>query len=125
MENNNLIDEQLWDVDFYEEVKAKNETYTLWTIVLMFISTILYQISVLDSNRSFLGSFIDYLPYIIFTPFLSIILGILFAFLPYKDLLFRQKYQRAFILTLLFFTIAFFFLLSFIDLFVLYHYLIN
>ena len=92
MEDNNLIDEQLWDVDFYEEVKAKNETYTLWTIVLIFISTILYQISVLDSNRSFLGSFIDYLPYIIFTPFLSIILGILFAFLPYKDLLFRQKY---------------------------------
>lgn len=125
MKDNNLIDEQLWDIDFYEEVKAKNETYTLWTILLIFISTILYQISVLDSNRSFLGSFIDYSPYTVFTPFLSIILGILFAFLPYKDLLFRQKYQRAFILTLLFFTIAFFLLLSFIDLFVLYNYILH
>lgn len=122
--NNNLIDDQSLDVDFYEEVKAKNETYTFWIILLVFISALLYPTSVIESNRFFLGSFIDFLPYISFIIlFLSIILGILFAFLPYKGLLYRQKHQRAFQLTLLSFTTAFFLLLCFIDLFVLYNYI--
>jgi hypothetical protein len=126
MENNNLIDEQSLDIDFYEEVKIKNKTYTFWIFISMLIIPILYPISMIDGTQSILGRFVDSFIYsVVVTPFFATLLSIPIALLPYKGLFLHQKYKRAFLLVLLFLNAALILLLSFISLYTLYDYIIT
>lgn len=126
MTDNNLIDDQFLDIDFYEEVKAKNQTYTLWALLLILIITIVYPMSMIDDNQSIWGRLVDSFIYsIVVIPFLAVILGIPIALLPYKGLFLHQKYKRAFLLTLLFLDTALILLLSLIGLYTFYNYMIQ
>jgi len=126
MNDNNLIDDQSLDIDFYEEVKTKNQTYILWALFLMLVITILYPISIIDDNQSVLERITDsfVFTFVVF-PTLAVYLGIPIALLPYKGLFLHQKYKRAFLLTLLSLDIALIILLLFIGLYSLYDYMLN
>jgi hypothetical protein len=126
MNNNNLIDDQSLDVDFYEEVKTKNQTYMLWALFLMLVIAILYPISMVDDNQSALGRVMDSFVFtIVVFPTLAVYLGIPIALLPYKGLFLHQKYKRAFLLTLLSLDIALIVLLVFIGLYSLYDHMLS
>ncbi|WMX16129.1 hypothetical protein [Aureispira sp. CCB-E] len=126
MDNNNLIDDQSLNIDFHEEVKAKNKTYTFWVFISMLIIPVLYPMSMIDGNQSILGRFVDSFIYtVVVTPFLAVLLGIPIALLPYKGLFLHQKYKRAFLLVLLCLNTALILILSFIGLYTLYDYTIN
>jgi len=126
MNDNNLIDDQSLDIDFYEEVKTKNQTYILWALFLMLVITILYPISIIDDNQSVLERITDsfVFTFVVF-PTLAVYLGIPIALLPYKGLFLHQKYKRAFLLTLLSLDIALIILLVFIRFYSLYDIMLN
>lgn len=118
MDNNNLIDDQSLEVDFYAEVLTKNKTYTLRVLLLMLLITILYPICMIDENTSTLERITDSFIYtIVVAPSISLLLSIPLACLPYKDLFLHQKYKRTLLLTLLCLNTAFILLLIFIGVF--------
>lgn len=126
MNDNNLIDDQSLEVDFYEEVKRSNQIYIRWVLFLIFVIAILYPISMIDEQQSIFERLVDsFIFSILVNPFLAVIIAIPLAFLPYKGLFLHQKYKRTFLLTLLSLNIAFILLLAFISFYYLYEYFIN
>ena len=125
MNNNTLIDDHSLDIDFYEEVQQKNKTYVRWVLFSMLFIAILYPLAMVDDNPSIGVRIRDAFIYILVViPLFTTILSVPVTFFPYKNLTWTQKYLRAFLLTFLFFNIAFLLLISFIGCYTFYDYMI-
>lgn len=102
MQETNIIDDQSLEKDIYEEVQQQNKKYVKWAIVLGIINTILFPF-VTDYTRmpmiERVG--ISLSNGVIGAPTVGFLLGLFFAYLPYRGLTWQQKYRRASLLTLL------------------------
>ena len=97
-----LIDDQSLDLDFYEEVQEKNKKYIKWLIFLSIINTILFPFVTIEApipieERFWMAALSNFVS----LPMLSLLLGLVLAFIPYKGLIWTQKYKRAALLPLL------------------------
>ena len=102
MTEDNLIDDQSLDIDFYEEVQQKNKKHTKQATRFAILNATLY-ILVMSQAFSSLGKhcIIAFLSNMILFPILSFVLGLVLALIPYRGLTWAQKYKRTSLLTLL------------------------
>jgi hypothetical protein len=102
MIENTLIDDQSLEIDFYEEVQQKNKKYLKRLVFLSIINIILFPLITIESPISIEDRLVAAFVSIFITlPMLSFIIGLVFAFIPYKGLTWSQKYKRASLLLLL------------------------
>lgn len=97
-----LIDDQSLEVGFYEKIQEKNKTYIKFIILLSIVNTILFPFVTIEAKMPIKERFwTAALSNFITLPILFFLLGLVFAFIPYKNLIWSQKYSRASLLPLL------------------------
>lgn len=102
MTEETLMDDQSLDVDLYEEVQQKNKKYIKWLVLLSIINTIIFPFVTIEAPMPIKERFwMAILSNFVSLPVLSLLLGLVLAFIPYKGLIWKQKYKRAALLPLL------------------------
>ncbi|WMX16131.1 hypothetical protein [Aureispira sp. CCB-E] len=99
MTEETLMDDQSLDVDLYEEVQQKNKKYTKWLIFLSILNTILFPLVTVETSMPTKERFWTGLSSIFISfPLIFLLLGLVLAFIPYKNFeTLHKKKRRSFL----------------------------